>query len=292
MAAERRGWLKHARWTVLVSVSGALIALNLAGHAPLEAGVLGALRPALAFVGEADPPRIAPGADAAPEILGLRASNARLVYEVYRLRDLLASATGASFEAKRYPFRALPAQVLCRAGTPGFRRVVLVDRGRRDGVARGMGVAKGDRVVGRVHRVFEDLCTVLLLTDPACRIRATFLPPGDPPDDEGGDDSHGPALCEGLCEGDVDDPDAVRFRLLPRSARLRPGAPVVTTGFAGVFPAGMSLGEATSVAESLDGLFLDVTVRPAVAGEPIRSVMILLPALPGDAAGEVSRGGR
>jgi rod shape-determining protein MreC len=82
---------------------------------------------------------------------------------------------------------------------------------------------------------------------------------------------------EGLCEGDLAREGRLAFRHLPRHAGVHVGAPVVTTGFSGIFPAGMTVGHVTEVSDGTEGLFLDVSVQPALGGEPLRSVVILLP---------------
>jgi rod shape-determining protein MreC len=270
------GW---ARWRAagtvafLAAVSAGLVALSLAGRSPLQSLLIGAFRPALAWAGDLDPPRMGP--DGGPdEVRRLEARNARLQHEVLRLRELLASASACPFDGKRYPFRGLPAQVICRAGAPGLRQMVIADRGARDGVRRGMGVAVEDRVIGRVHRADDDLCAILLLTDPACRVPCSLVLAADaglPPD--GAD---GP---EGLCEGIPGREGLLRLRHVPQQTPVKPGARVVTSGLGGVFPAGMSVGVVEQVSEGSD-LFLDIEARPSAGGGPLRSVMILLPAAP------------
>lgn len=288
MKTERRWWGRFGWVAALVSLSAVLMGVNLLGkRSPLKMGVLAVLRPALALLGEIDPPALVSEEDPPgnPEVEALRARNARLNYEVHRLRDLLAASSRADFDRKRYPFRTLPAQVLCRAGVPGLRRAVLVDRGRVDGVRKGMGVITGDRVVGRVHRVGEEMSLVLLLTDPGCMVRATFLPgkENDPSPEEGAAKTPeaGPTLppFEGLCEGDLDREGELRFRHLPRHAEVPVEAPVVTTGQAGIFPAGMWVGRVSAVEEEPGGLFLVVSVKLDGPSRPLRSITILLPAV-------------
>jgi rod shape-determining protein MreC len=265
-----------------------LVGFNLfGGTSPVKMGVLAAFRPFLALLGEVDPPSLSPEENPAenPEIESLRARNARLSYEVHRLRDLLEKTSGADFEKKRYSFRGLPAQVLCRVGVPGLRCGVMIDRGSVDGVRKGMGVVSGDRVVGRVHRVGAEMCLVLLVTDPACKLRATFLSVRGEASESGegaGEQVSGSSLPshEGLCEGDLERDGGMRLSHLPRHASIEVQDDVVTTGFAGVFPPGMSIGRTTGVDDDVEGLFLDVSVKPAMGSEPLRSVSILLPAIP------------
>jgi rod shape-determining protein MreC len=274
MAAGRSWWRRRGWAAILVSFTGFLVGLNLlAGRSPVKMGVLAVFHPVLSLLGEIDSPALADEGDAVrdPERETLRARNARLTYEVLRLRNQLACVSRAEFDEKRYPFLALPAQVHARTGVPGMRSVIMVDRGSRDGVRPGMGVACEDFVVGRVYRVGVEFSFVLLAVDPGCKVRATFLP-----EDVSADDATLPEF-EGLCEGDLGREGRLAFRHLPRHAGVEAGASVVTTGFSGVFPAGMTVGHVAEVSEGAEGLFLDVSVQPALGGEPLRSVVILLP---------------
>jgi rod shape-determining protein MreC len=297
MKARRRWWRRRGWIAGLVGLSAILMCLNLlGGRSPLKMAALAAARPLLALLGEVDPPSLEPGNahSSGTELESLRAKNARLDYEIHRLRDLLSASSRTNFDSKRYAFRALPAQVLCRAGVPGLRHAVLVDRGRIDGIRKGMGVVSGDRAVGRIHRVGEEMSLVLLVTDPACKVRATFLAE-EGVKEESNDAGEGPAglpAFEGICEGDLERDGGIRLKHLPRHADIESGCAVVTTGWAGHFPPGMAVGWAESVEEELDGLFLDVLVKPALAGEPLRSVMILLPALDREWESEVRAGNR
>ncbi len=276
MEADRRWWRRTGPAAFLVVLSGGLLALNLAGRrSPVKTALLGVARPLVELVGNAEPPSLGQPSDGpdAGEVRRLREKNARLAYEVLRLRDLLAGLSGIDFDRKRYPFRALPAQVLSWSGVPGPRRMVLVDRGETDGVRKGMGVIAGDRAVGRIWRAGREISLVVLLTDPACKVRATFLPPGV-------ETRPASPAIEGLCEGDVEREQTLRFRHLPRHAGIEKGWAVVATGFAGVFPAGLFLGEVSKVSEDPEGLFLNVFVEPAGAGVPLDSVFVLLPDTP------------
>ncbi|MHC5039616.1 MAG: rod shape-determining protein MreC [Planctomycetota bacterium] len=278
MKSGRGWWRRRAGAGILILFSAVLIGLNLlAGRSPVKMGVLAALQPLLALLGEVDPPTLSSGEEtpAPPEMADLRAKNDRLTYEVLRLREQLATTSAASFDAKRYPFQPLPAQVLCRAGVPGLRCVVVVDRGRVDGVQKGLGVVAGDRVVGRVFRVGEEISLVTLITDPACKVRCTLLPPASEKAPHGGDPA--PSF-EGLSEGDPDRQSGIALRHIPHHAGCEAGDAVVTTGYAGIFPGGMSVGRVISARKGSQSLFLDISVSPAVSGEALRSVLILLPA--------------
>ena len=273
MLAGRGKWRAAGSVAFLSAVSAGLIALNLAGRSPLNSLLRGVLGPALAMAGELDPPRMSPEEQGTgEEFKQLEARNARLLHEVQALRGQLSMVSKSQFDGKRYPFRGLPAQVVCRAGTAGLRRMLVVDRGSRDGVRKGMGVISGDRVVGRVHRAEQETSIVLLLTDPACKVPCLVVP-GESGGKPG--EADGP---EGVCEGMPGSDATLRLRHIPLQAPAAEGDAVVSSGLGGVFPPGLSVGTIERVSEGLD-LFQEVELRPSMGASPLRSVLILIPSL-------------
>jgi len=100
---------------------------------------------------------------------GLKEELGRLKLEARRLRNELATAKRA--EALQLFAATNPSEVLATriigAGTGSGSRVVFVDRGSGDGVARGMAVITPDAVVGKVSAVYPTASQVILITDPS-----------------------------------------------------------------------------------------------------------------------------
>ena len=69
------------------------------------------------------------------------------------------------------------AEVMSDAGSP-FRRSVMVNVGRADGVTDGSAVVDGLGLVGRIAGVGERSARVILLNDGSSRVPATVLPSG------------------------------------------------------------------------------------------------------------------
>ncbi len=116
-------------------------------------------------------------------------------------------------------------------GTSGgsFSRNVLINRGQSDRVAKGQAATSGLGLVGRVTEVGERAARVLLLTDLNSRIPVTL---------EG---SHDRAILAG------DNTDRPQMVYLPRTAQVKLGDRVVTSGDGGVFPPGLPVGTIASL---------------------------------------------
>ncbi|HVJ55021.1 MAG TPA: rod shape-determining protein MreC [Aliidongia sp.] len=125
-------------------------------------------------------------------------------------------------------------------GTSGgsYSRNLLVDRGQRDGVAKGQAVVSGSGLVGRVAEVGERAARVLLLTDLNSRIPVAF------------ESTHERAILAG------DNTDLPQLIYLPVHAKVAVGDKILTSGDGGVFPPGLPVGVVTSI----DG---GVRVEPA-----------------------------
>lgn len=107
-------------------------------------------------------------------LVGARKENERLQreltqlrLEVQRLRQELARAERAQALAmfrKLYPGQLIAARVIGR-GPMHSSHVILIDRGTRDGLQRGMAVMTPAGLVGRVVACYSTAAQVLLITD-------------------------------------------------------------------------------------------------------------------------------
>lgn len=123
-------------------------------------------------------------------------------------------------------------QVIADSGSP-FRQSVLLNVGAaRDGIKNGWAVTDGLGLVGRISGVGENSSRVLLLTDTASRIPVTIQPSGQ----------------KSILSGDNSALPVLDFIEVPEE--VRPGDRVVSSGDAGVFPAGLLVG---NVVQARDG---------------------------------------
>ncbi|MDE2229492.1 MAG: rod shape-determining protein MreC [Alphaproteobacteria bacterium] len=145
----------------------------------------------------------------------------RLESENEELRNLVRFAPQGAVSS-------VAAQVIADSGG-AFLRNVLVDVGRRDGVARGQPAMTGDGLVGRVIELGDRTARILLLTDI---------------------NSHIPVVVEGTHERamlDGDNSDQPRLVYVQPKTPVKPGDRIVTSGSGGVFPPGLPVGVVASV---------------------------------------------
>jgi rod shape-determining protein MreC len=114
--------------------------------------------------------------------------------------------------------------VLTDSGSP-FRRSVLLNIGADDGIMDGWAAMDGLGLVGRISGVGKSTSRVILVTDNNSRIPVTIQPSGR----------------QAILTGDTSTAPVLEF--LERSAEIRPGDRIVTSGHGGVFPPDLLVGQ-------------------------------------------------
>ena len=112
-----------------------------------------------------------------------------------------------------------------------FVQSVLLNAGRRTGVAPGQAVTTALGLAGRVVEVGQRSARLLLLTDLNSRVPVVV------------EQSRHRAVLAG------DNSARPRLTFLPANAKVSPGDRIVTSGHAGVFPPGLPVGIVSSVSE-------------------------------------------
>ena len=220
------------------------------------------------------------------ELADLRAENALLRRENDRLRNWQAVAQRMEAEntALRRLTQVVPdpglrfitARVI---GDPGgaFARSVLVNAGKRDGVAKGQAAITSAGLAGRVAEAGYRSARILLLSDINSRIPVLV----------------GKGRDRAVLAGD----NSVRPRLLylAASVDVQRGDPVVTSGHGGAFPPGLPVGVVSQVGEG--GLRIEPYVDWAhleylrLADYELSGVLLSPEATDGPATLEASRQG-
>lgn len=203
------------------------------------------------------------------EVRNLSAENARLKKEIallqaqenvtreiwsenVRLRRLLNLPPG------ELEFTTVGARVVAR--DPGnWYKTLTIDRGSTAGVKPDAVVLGAGGVVGRVIRVFPNTAEVLLLTDQRSAIGAMGQLSRD----------------VGVLKGGGSNGEGCRLVYLPRTATIRPGEIVVTSGLGGLFPKGLVLGQVVEVKSEEYGLGKFALVKPAVDLDHLEEVLVI-----------------
>jgi rod shape-determining protein MreC len=143
------------------------------------------------------------------------------------------------------------------SGPSPFLQTFYIDKGRKDGLVRGMPVLRPEGVVGRLEKTSGHFSQVILLNDPSfavdClsqRSRARGVLTGIP----------GERNCQ--------------VKYIARTEDIRAGDIMVTSGLDQLYPKGLILGRVLRVVSQIKGNFLFVEVVPECKLSHIEEVLI------------------
>lgn len=199
-------------------------------------------------------------ADRKKENLRLQAEVRRLQQENDELRES-AQAVGRLRRLLLFKQQVsaamIPAEVIASAPSAWFRTIVI-NKGHRDGLKKGMPVVTWEGVVGRVMRTSPGSSIILLIVDRNSSVDVLVQR----------------TRARGIVEGDG--ASRCQLRYVPRTDDIQAGDRIITSGLGGIFPKGLSLGEAVMVEQKDYGLFHVVEVRPSADFSRLEEVMVIL----------------
>jgi rod shape-determining protein MreC len=141
---------------------------------------------------------------------------------------------------------------------------IQIDRGSNDGLHKNLAVLNADGLVGKVVSVTKGESRVLLLTDPNCKVSALLQ------------NSREPGVAAGVETSFRFSPRCV-MTYVNRDATIKPGEPVISSGFGGVFPKGIPVGTVARVQlNKQTGMYQDVDIKPAVDFRRLEEVLVVL----------------
>lgn len=181
-----------------------------------------------------------------------------LMERVYQSHTRLRALLGLK---ERVPDPVTAATVIGRDPDRWLEEAVL-DVGTADGVQVDMVVLEPRGVVGRVTRTTRLTATVLLLTDPQSGVGVAVARSGD----------------AGVAVGDPARPGLLEVRFFNRDADVQVGDRVVTSGYGGIFPPHLEVGQVVEVRHDETGLVLEAVVQPAVDFDRLQEVLVARPA--------------
>jgi rod shape-determining protein MreC len=151
---------------------------------------------------------------------------------------------------------ALAANVIGSDAT-GLSHTLVVGSGSSDGLRAGMAVLSNQGVVGKIIATSPNAARILLIDDHNSAL-------------DGFDQR---SRARGIVAGLVD--DGLILKYADRSEDIRPGDTIVTSGLDGIFPRGLLVGSVKSVHREGPGLFLSVSIAPAVEFRGLEQVLIV-----------------
>lgn len=138
--------------------------------------------------------------------------------------------------------------------------LLTINKGLADGVARDMGVACGNGVVGVVYMVSEHYAVVIpVLNESASRISCSIRGRG----------------YFGYLRWYGGDPAVAYLEDVPRHARFKRGDWVETSGYSAIFPQGVLVGKIETIYNSPDGLSYRLKVRLSTDFGCLRDVCVI-----------------
>ena len=200
-------------------------------------------------------------------LLDVRSENERLAARVAELEEenlqyreaLVESGRLQRIAEMRTDFEApmRPAQVVGQDVSPWFRSV-LVDRGSADGVLSGMPVVTESGVVGLVTATAPHAGRTMLLLDGQSAVDVLIQR----------------SRARGIVRGDGT--DRLHFEFFVRGDDVQVGDVVITSGFGGVYPKGLRVGEIVEVEPPGERLLQRALLRPAVDFGRLEQIFVLL----------------
>ncbi len=196
---------------------------------------------------------------------GLRAENQELRHVVFQLTEKAAEnerlQAMLDFRNKAVAFQLKAATVVGR--DPGtFSYSVLINQGTRDGVRPNMAVVTPQGLVGHVMEAFPGSAKVRLLVDQGSAAAAMVQRPQ--------------SRAVGIVEGSSSQAFGLRMKNLTRDGDVIKGDKIMTSGFGGIYPKGLLIGEVTDVADDDGGLLKHAIIRPSVEFTRLEEVFVIV----------------
>ena len=193
-----------------------------------------------------------------------------LEQENAKLRELLGMR-------KKTRVKSVAAEVLYNVPDSSSRKIIL-DQGKRAGIAHGLAVVDADGLLGQVTRVYPTQSEVTLITDRNQAVPVQVVRNGL----RGVMFGAGKGLrtlgdvskrWQQVVQSDIG-PGSLELRFVLANADVQPNDRLVTSGLDGIFPPGLPVAEVESVDREI-GAFAHITCRPLGGVEKSIRVLVL-----------------
>jgi rod shape-determining protein MreC len=254
---------------VFIVAVGFVLALNPRNTIKIQSGFLGIVAPFFR-TGTSLQVRIAAYREQLKTLTQLEKDNKLLVTKNRELAEKINLLNGLQEEnnrlrraigyQERSVFQLIPARIIAR-DSGSWWSTVKIDRGFDDGIDPDMPVLTEDGLVGKTTTVAKNASTVLLIADETCKVAASV---------EG---TREQGIVRGERISSISMPE-ITLNFLSKTADLKPGQKVYTSGVGGVYPSGVALGVIKEFkVRELDG---HATLIPAVDLTTLQDVFIVV----------------
>jgi rod shape-determining protein MreC len=188
----------------------------------------------------------------------LRQNNLNLteiMAENARLRSMLDYKKGAP------QFDLVTAAVVGR--DPGtWTSTIIINRGTADGIVKDMPVVTPQGLVGSVVSVYGNVAKVNLVLDPRSAVGALVQRPE--------------SRIAAIVEGNSATPLTPKMVNIARDADVIKGDKIITSGFGGIYPKGLLIGEVVDLVNEEGGLLKYAVLNPAVDFDRLEEVSVIV----------------
>lgn len=191
--------------------------------------------------------------------------NRLLVKEAGMLRGRLTAMNETARENERLKrlldlkeklYSGVAANVVAR-DLSNWNSAIIIDKGKRSGIAVAMAVVDASGIVGKVVEVVADRSKVILVSDPSFSVAAMV------------ERSREIGLVSGTLTGQC------RMRYLSTDADVKVGDQVISSKLSSSFPQGLVLGTVVAVENSTGSIFPTCLIKPAAAVSQIEEVIVI-----------------
>ena len=138
-----------------------------------------------------------------------------------------------------------------------FRKSIIVDVGKKQGVAVGDVVVFGNALVGRISAIGNSSGRVMLITDPASNVPSRFLE----------------TRTQGIVQGTADGKCMMKY--VPRQIKVDKPEKIISSGMGGAFPKSLYIGNVVEVKQKSASLFKDIKIIPRIDISKIENVLVI-----------------
>lgn len=200
-------------------------------------------------------------------LVGVKEENLRLKAEMATVKSLQNELAEMKLERKRLlslldvKEQSSPKTMFAKIigyDSTNWNRMVTIDKGTIHGMERKMPIVSNGGLIGKIESASRSSSKVLLITDIRNAVDAVIQ------------ESRAQGVVVGtnreLCE----------MKYVSLEEKVKNGGRVVSSGFGGVYPKGLLIGEVAKVERKEFGLFQEVFIKPSADLEHLEEVMVIM----------------
>jgi len=138
------------------------------------------------------------------------------------------------------------------------KQLIIVNKGEKDGVKKGMAVVSEGALVGKVVETENEFSKILLITDLSSAVPVLIQN----------------STITGIVKGQIG--YGLHLEKVPQDDPLKQGQVVVSSGLGGDYPKGIIIGKIDKVEKSSDAIFQEASIRPEVNFKMLERVLIII----------------